>query len=451
MTELNLKESQLTQLKNISETLIEATKHFTTYIKDRNLTQSINMFSAIVEGFQSIQDVLVTYQANIDNTLMTNIEKNLIYIAQQLEGKSTLKINQIIQFSLLSNFRNLHESLSSTKTEKKTLIGIYHDKANPKMFLPEERTNALNKEAEHQQTKLLYFTAEDIDFKNETIKAQTYENNAWAEVDSNFPNVIHNTGATNKLQQSIAERKLRRMISFTSFHVGNKFSLPKLMIKQRYFAELLVPFKMVNNKQIVYDYLKQEKIAVVKPILGARGESIYFIQQKGNRFTITDHRNELIYNKDNFEEWIENTLLRKKFSYMVQRYINCHTKDREPYDIRAHMQKDAQGTWQITKIYPRTGNKKSILSNISRDGRTDELIDFLITEFGDQTGHKYDEKLRCLSIGLTEYLDRLHNFSLDELGLDLAIDETERFWLHEANNGPQSTYHEKERAVHTIG
>src|SRR5699024_12335675 len=89
----------------------------------------------------------------------------------------------------------------------------------------------------------------------------------------------------NKHQQSITERKLRRIIPFTSFHVGNKFYLPKVMVQQRRFADLLVPFKMVQNKQIVYDYLEEEKIAVAKPILGASGERIYFIRRKGNRFT----------------------------------------------------------------------------------------------------------------------------------------------------------------------
>src|SRR5699024_521358 len=97
--------------------------------------------------------------------------------------------------------------------------------------------------------------------------------------------------------------------------------------------------------------------------------------------------------------------------------------------IRAHMQKDRKGKWTITKIYPRIGNSKSILSNISKGGRTEELQDFLITQFSQHTGNDYYNKLRNLSVKLTEYLDRLHNFSLDELGLDLAIDETGRFWL----------------------
>src|SRR5699024_6658489 len=37
-----------------------------------------------------------------------------------------------------------------------------------------------------------------------------------------------------------------------------------------------------------------------------------------------------------------------------------------------------------------------------------------------------------------------------ELGLDFAIDETGKIWMHEANNGPQTAYHEEKRAVNTI-
>src|SRR5699024_4608569 len=48
------------------------------------------------------------------------------------------------------------------------------------------------------------------------------------------------------------------------------------------------------------------------------------------------------------------------------------------------------------------------------------------------------------------HLDKLHGLALDELGIDLAIDENGRYWMHEANNGPQTAYFEKERAVYTI-
>src|SRR5699024_4392750 len=137
---------------------------------------------------------------------------------------------------------------------------IYHDKANPKDLYPEARVVALNKEGQRQHAKLLYFTSNNVDFKNKKIKAQIFKDHKWTEVESDYPDVINNTGTTNKHQQSITERKLCSIRSFTSFHVGNKFYLPKVMVQQRRFADLLVPFKMVQNKQIVYDYLEEETI-----------------------------------------------------------------------------------------------------------------------------------------------------------------------------------------------
>src|SRR5699024_12816110 len=72
----------------------------------------------------------------------------------------------------------------------------------------------------------------------------------------------------------------------------------------------------------------------------------------------------------------------------------------------------------------RRSSDLSILSNISRGGRTEDLTSLLVDEFGHKKGHTYGKELRQLALELTEYLDRIHNFSLDELGLDLAIDQT---------------------------
>src|SRR5699024_11336556 len=111
-----------------------------------------------------------------------------------------------------------------------------------------------------------------------------------------------------------------------------------------------------------------------------------------------------------------------------------------PYDIRAHMQKNEKGAWQITKIYPRIGSKDSILSNISRGGRTENLKDFLTSQFGEQTGKTYDNMLRNLSIDLTEYLDSIHNFFFVELTLDLVFYEIWCFRLNDAINEQQFIY-----------
>jgi D-alanine-D-alanine ligase-like ATP-grasp enzyme len=40
---------------------------------------------------------------------------------------------------------------------------------------------------------------------------------------------------------------------------------------------------------------------------------------------------------------------------------------------------------------------------------------------------------------------------LSELGIDFLLDEEDKLWLIETNALPQSSLHEHERAIHTIG
>src|SRR5699024_2552471 len=99
-----------------------------------------------------------------------------------------------------------------------------------------------------------------------------------------LPDIIHNIGVVSRAQQSITDRKLRRIIPFTSFYVGNKLYLPKKLVQYRKYSELLAFFKMVNNKDAVYGFLAEHQKAVVKPILGRRGENIYYIEKRGNHY-----------------------------------------------------------------------------------------------------------------------------------------------------------------------
>ena len=454
MVKATLTEEQIRQIRSISETLLEATSHLIHEVEQRDYIQTIQLFSSIVEGFSAIKSTLFLYSHPFKDVeeLIERIEADLTIIVDILEKKKYASLQQRVRFSLLHSLTKLYNTLASvTTTTKDITIGVYYDRARPRVAYPEARIKALLKAAEAQDTKLVFFQSEDINFEQSKINGEMYLDNQWQEVEVDFPDVVHNIAPLSKHHTSVSERKLRRKIPFTSFGVGNKFYLPKIMLKHRVYADLLAPFRIVTETRVVHEFLEKEERAVLKPILGARGEQIYFIQKKGNRFAITDHTHERIINRKDFDTWLTKVVLRKKFSYMIQRYIEARTKQGEPFDIRAHMQKNRQGKWVITRIYPRIGAKDSILSNISRGGYTVELINFLKTEFGNEKGEVLSKDLQELAMDFTHYLDRIYNFSLDEIGLDFAIDKNEKFWLHEANNAPQSTYHEDERAVNTIG
>lgn len=448
MTKLHNK--QLQQVDNIFQTLIEASEHFQKLIKEKELTQSIFIFSSIVEGFGAIDSNLTTSHNEEWGKNKSKIENHLLQIAQLLEQGNLLKINEILQFSLIPNFKKLRKeitnSLDDNMEDKVYTIGVFASFHNPRLFYPEPRINALVHESEKQNAKLLFFTSNDVNFAKKKVTADVCTNGKWERVTTDFPDVINNVGTG---KRSIVERKLRRLLPFTSFHVGNKYTLPKRIVKYKKFAELLVPFRVCRNISDIHAFIDQNNKVVFKYLLSNRGENIFFVTKKGTRYQISEHKKERILNQDAFNNWLETVVLREKGSFIIQRYIHTRTKEDEPYHFRAHVQKNGDGKWVLTHIYPRVGSKKSNLSNVATDGRVEDFHTFLMREFG-ELGKKYEKDILRLSIEVAIHLDKLYGMSLDELGLDFAIDENGKYWMHEANNGPQTAYHEEKRAVNTI-
>ncbi|MFD1360926.1 YheC/YheD family protein [Lentibacillus salinarum] len=448
-----LKEKQLPQTLNIIDTLIEAASHFTGLVKQKNLNQSIYIFSTIVDGFSAIANTLTTTHSVEIQTNKESIERSIHLIAKQMEQGNLLKVSEVIQFSLMPQLRALRQTfeadIPSEQVTQPITIGVYSSRANPRAAYSEERINAYVEEADRQGVGLIFFSSDDVDFDNKQINADVFKDHEWQKVAAPFPDVINNISPSSRIQQSRTERRLRRELPFTSFYVGNKFHLPKKLVKYRKYAHLLVPFKVCKNERIIHDFMLDNKIVVLKPIMGRRGENIFFVEKRGNRYALLDHKKEQIMGQETFNEWLDNVILRKKNSYLVQRYIHSRTKKDEPFHFRAHMQKNGKGEWQLTKIYPRVGNKKSNLSNIANEGRIEALGSFLEREF-DHEGKEYEQKTLDIAMGLTRHLDNIHGLALDELGIDITIDDNGQFWLHEVNNGPQTLFHEKERAANTV-
>lgn len=443
------KDKQLEQTKNILSTLIEATDHFSSLIKNKKYNHSFYMFSSIVEGTQAI---FQSFEEG-DKIFTENSEQLVQYltlISTELEKKRYTKVLEIVQFSLRPLYIKIDEKLDSILPQKKEKlsIGIYHRTHNPKDVLPKERLDATLDEAIKQDVLLYFFTENDIDFEKQTIDAWHYKDKEWTKSTSPFPSVISNIGVVKPNQ---AERRLSRIIPFTNTsYVGNKFSLPRRLLQHRKYADLLVPFTMCISEDKINQFIEKNEHVVFKALGSNRGENIYFVRKIGSRYTILDQIKERILTEEQFNHFIENIILAEKGTYIIQRYVHTRTKDDEPYHFRSHVQKNCEGKWEIVYIYPRIGNRRSNLSNISTEGRIEDFTDFLIDQFGSKQGKLFEEEILALSMDVTKHLDKLYGLSLNELGLDFAIDDEGKIWMHEANNGPQTAYHEDKRAINYI-
>ena len=134
--------------------------------------------------------------------------------------------------------------------------------------------------------------------------------------------------------------------------------LPKILLENRKYAELLVPFKIITNHDVIFNYLKENKIGVLKPILGRQGQNIYFIERIKDKYKVSDHTTIHMLSHSELIDWLESGTILKNNSYIIQRYVDARTRDSEPFDIRAHMQKDYEGKWVITRIYQESAIKK---------------------------------------------------------------------------------------------
>lgn len=447
MTTINQK--QVTQSLNIVNTIIEATEHFQGLAKEKEVNQSIFIFGSIVDGIQALTQY--GYINSTHKNLAEKLEKNILLIAKNIEDAKFAKIQEITQFSFIPNLNKLKHLLEDSSQEstevKKLRIGVYGFR-NPLDFYPKPRIDAMVEESEKQNNILYFFGDDDVNFSEETIHATFYQNGEKKQEYVSFPDVINNT-STKKTHTS---RKLHRMIPFTNyFFVGNKVSLPERLLQTgNKYVRLLVPFQQCQSIEQIHTFLANNPKVVFKHLRANRGENIYFVTKKNQRYILLVQKKETILTAEGFDKWLNNVILKENNSYIIQKYIHTRTKNNEPFHIRAHVQKNADGDWQLTYIYPRIGNKKSNLSNISTEGRIENFQDFLIEQYGEKQGKKYTENILELSIDVAWNLDKLYGMAIDELGLDFAIDDKGRIWMHEANNGPQTAFHEEKRAVNTI-
>lgn len=428
--------------------MVEVAEEMKKALNVSSMEEFYQLFSSFIEALHVMIPVTVEKDDSTALRILRHLEKDITKIYEELTSERLHSIKTIIQFSLGPNCRKLKNHFQNGDKCEEYIIGIYDPKTNPVFSYNKERLTALLKEAKKQEVKIYMFESKDVDIKEGKIHARFSLDSEEKET-IQIPDAIYNVWPNLDYNHDSIERWLRERIPFSSFPINDKIILPKKMLERTHLGHLFIPFIGVLNIQRVLRFLAKNKRGVLKKSAVARGENIFFIEQRStNRFTVEVDKKPIIMNKEGFANWIEEYIIPER--YILQEYKEFRTKQQEPFDIRSHVQKNGEGKWTITKIYPRIGSEKTILSNISLGGRILDLMEFLKEEYSNDKATRIFNDLNDLSIEVASAIDKIYNYSIDELGLDFAIDKNERIWMHEANAKPQTKYHEEERAVNTI-
>ncbi|ARD47478.1 hypothetical protein SporoP37_04700 [Sporosarcina sp. P37] len=309
-------------------------------------------------------------------------------------------------------------------------VGMLHTRKHPKNV---RKAFACAAVAKMEGVGFYYFSPKDVNFTARRIMGYVYENGEWLQKDLPFPNVIFNAVGMKTDEEIKVYQQLKDLIPFTSYSIGNKMNVYKRIEKMPEFADYLIPSITIVNAAEVFDALKKYEKVIVKPVSGSQGRGIWFIEQDGKKYCTISGAKHQTMNKEELTEVLQ--MLISDQAYLVQPYILCRTKEGNPYDFRIHVQKDGQGKWMITIIYPRIGAKDRVTSNISRGGSMGTLSSFLEREFEGES-RNIRKILRKFAERFTNEFEKLYDVEFDELGIDIGVDENHKLWIFEVNWRP---------------
>lgn len=334
-----------------------------------------------------------------------------------------------------------------------TIIGMLHHRLDPQTVI---KSYAFAAVAKAEGAQFFYFTPKSVNFDNRSIRGKVYENGAWHERMMPFPDVIYNAGSPEKLSVSkdIIE-KLKKEIPFTTHSIGNKWNVMKRLKEAKEFEKYLIPSEIVANVDLFHKFIAFYRKVVFKPTDGRKGKGIYFISKVGSTdFEVKKDSETTICSKSQLDELIRGQL--STGTFIVQPYIQSITKSGQVYDFRLHVQKNGEGKWIITTIYPRIAPSGSIIPNINNGGFTNYLDPFLEQEFKEEA-FDIRRMLEHFSLSLAQHLDEIQMAQfgevIDEIGIDIGLDEHRKIWMYEVNwrpGCPPAFYLELDVVINTI-
>ncbi|QSB12480.1 YheC/YheD family protein [Lysinibacillus fusiformis] len=334
-----------------------------------------------------------------------------------------------------------------------TIIGMLHHRLDPTTVL---KSYAFAAVAKAEGATFFYFTPKSVDFAKRSIRAKVYEDGQWQEKTMPFPDVIYNAGSPEKLSVSkeIIDR-LKEEIPFTTHSIGNKWNVMKRLQEAKEFEQYLIPSEIVKDADLFHKFVNYYKRVVFKPIDGRKGKGIYFIMKAGAKyFEVRKDSITTTYTKPQLDALIKEQLASGTF--IMQPYIQSVTRSGQVYDFRLHVQKNGEGKWVVTTVYPRIAPNGSIIPNINNGGYTNYLDPFLEQEFKEEA-YNIRRMLEHFSLSLAHHLDEIQMAKfgevIDEIGIDVGLDQNQKIWMYEVNwrpGCPPAFYLELDVVIHSI-
>lgn len=290
---------------------------------------------------------------------------------------------------------------------------------------------------------LVLFTPFDVHLHSKRITGHKLREGHWQRILTPFPAIAHDIGYYGKPSTIAKVKQIKNTspLPFISYSLGSKWTIQKHLMESPQLSPYLLPTRPFADVKSLLNMVEEHGTVMIKPLNGKGGKGILKLSRVGRhyRLRLSIHGTERtrICGYDTICAVLRK--LRKQGKYIVQQWIDIRCPEGQVYDIRALVQKNDAGEWQLSAMGIRRGAKAKITSNITGGGTAHHVIPFLLKQFGEEETGRIHSILNEIAAYLPAYLEQSYRSRFAELGLDLAVDRAGHVWIIEVNIKPGKT------------
>ncbi|MFC4809276.1 YheC/YheD family protein [Paenibacillus sp. GCM10023250] len=293
-------------------------------------------------------------------------------------------------------------------------------------------------------------TVKQLRIGRKSLNGYTYDagSDTWIQSQFPFPDLIYNRIPLREdelqpeVRRKIAACMKNPKVQIFNPKFFNKWSLFKWLRQSRTTKPYIPATRRLLTLSGLGKMMQRHRFLYLKPVSGKAGKGIMTIELHPEkalpyRLKIQGNKGSTTYNCGSIVKlW---SRIKKECSserYIAQQGIQLAAYNDRSFDLRALIQKNQRGQWDISGIGARLAGSMSITTHVPRGGSIEDPEKLLVGVFGQDEANKLLTKARSAALVIARQIERGSGRRLAEMSMDLGIDQSGSIWFFEANAKP---------------
>ncbi|GKU75796.1 YheC/YheD family protein [Paenibacillus sp. L3-i20] len=274
------------------------------------------------------------------------------------------------------------------------------------------------------------------------------ETNSWKKQLLPFPDIIYNRipQREDEMQPEVRQkinacRKHSKVMLFNpSFF--NKWDLFEWLRGSKTTKPFIPTTRRLMSVSGLGRMIRKHNYLYLKPESGKAGNGIMTVKVHGEktlpyRLKIQENKSSSTYNCSSIQKlWSRIQKQSGGEAYIAQQGIPLASINERRFDLRALVQKNRRGIWELTGLGARIAGASSITTHVPRGGKIEDPEKLLTYSFNSEQAHMLLQKTKRVSLMIAKQIERASGQRLVEMSMDLGVDNSGHLWFFEANSKP---------------